>query len=435
MKRKLLLGSLVLLSVFSTDSLAGEFPLRGGKSKRKSKPNLLREIPYQMEDSTKADSVYSPQEFKPSIQVGSIVHMMASYSQVGYPGSSPSTNGKPEDWVRGAMLYRARIMVGGQLSRKGSFFLETELPKPVGSTPGGKNEQSGLIMLDCQYEHKFSEAFQVISGAQLVSGNRNGLQGAASLMANDFTFYQYAYNTFAFNPVGQPLRSNFGRDVGVNTRGLLLKGKLEYRLGVFLGRGLNGNDPLRTVGRLVYNFLDADKNFYYSGTNLGKGKTISLGLGVDGQANYINVGPDLFIDLPVGPGSITLNTAFQYVSGGTDTVSKFSYTRLIPNSTIQFGELGYYINSLKIQPWIRYENFTSAAVTEQTSGVPTALFDKTHSSTVFGGGLNYFFNGYGTNLRLSYVTKTATTPSATVPFETETKAYGQAWLQLQFFFF
>ena len=108
---------------------------------------------------------------------------------------------------------------------------------------------------------------------------------------------------------------------------------------------------------------------------------------------------------------------------------------MIPNSTIQFGELGYYINSLKIQPWIRYENFTSAAVTEQTSGVPTALFDKTHSSTVFGGGLNYFFNGYGTNLRLSYVTKTATTPSATVPFETETKAYGQAWLQLQFFFF
>jgi len=435
MKRKLLLGSLALLTVFSLDSVAGEFPLRGRKSKKKAKPNFLREIPYQAADSTNGDSVYSKQDFKPSIQVGSIVHMMASYSQVGYPGSAPSGGGLPEDWVHGAMLYRGRIMVGGQLSKKGSFFLETELPKPIGSTPGGKNEQSGLVMLDCQYEHKFHEAFQVISGAQLVSGNRNGLQGAASLMANDFTFFQYAYNTFAFNPVGQPLRSNFGRDVGINTRGLLYKGKFEYRLGVFLGRALNGNDPLRTVGRLVYNFLEADKNFYYSGTNLGKGKTVSLGFGVDANANYINVGPDLFIDVPVGPGSITLNTAFQYVSGGTDTVSKYSYSRVIPTSTIQFGELGYYINSLKIQPWIRYENFTSASVKEQTGGVPTELFDKTHSSTVFGGGLNYFFNGYGTNLRFSYVTKTATTISATNPLETVTNAYGQAWLQLQFFFF
>lgn len=444
MNRKFLVGSLLLFSLFSMNTEAGEIPLLGGKKSKKRKPHLLREAPAAYYEAAEtAGSQQDTTPFKPSIQVGSIVHMMASYSQVGYPGSSPSVNGtsKLGDWVKGAMLYRGRILVGGQLSKKGSFFLETELPFPIGSSGtnvGGKNSQAFLVMLDCQYEHKFAEAFQVIAGAQLVSGNRNGLQGAASLMANDFTFYQYAYNTFAYNP-NHVLNSNYGRDIGVNFRGLLLNSKLEYRLGFFTGRYKNGSEPLRTVGRVVYNFLDADKSYYYSGTNLGKGKTISLGAGADMQANYLNVGPDLFVDVPIGPGSITLNTAYQYITGGTDTVSSFSYTRQIPNSSAILGELGYYIPSLKIQPWIRFENYSVNADKVQAGATGDALdaFNKKGGSTVFGGGINYFFNGYGTNLRLSYVTKTATSAMAkpTGGVESETKTYGQAWLQLQFFIF
>ncbi|WP_220375839.1 hypothetical protein, partial [Salmonella enterica] len=75
--------------------------------------------------------------------------------------------------------------------------------------------------------------------------------------------------------------SNYGRDLGVNFRGLVAKSKLEYRLGFFTGANISGTAPVRTVGRLVYNFLDPDKSFYYAGTNLGKGRTISLGAGFD----------------------------------------------------------------------------------------------------------------------------------------------------------
>lgn len=437
--KKLLIPA-AMLAMCVSQAYAGELPILGGK-KGKPKKNLLREVPdsYIVKPDSKSEvQDTTVEEFKPSFQVGSIVHMMASYSQVGYPGSNSSgPGGTPSDWVTGAMLYRGRILVGGQLSKKGSFFLETELPHPIGGSGdanngGGKYAQAPLVMLDCQYEHKFAESFQVVAGAQLVSGNRNGLQGAASLMANDFTFYQYAYNTFP----SQPLRSNFGRDLGVNFRGYLLDDRLEYRLGWFLGRHKDGKDPLRTVGRLVYNFLDKDKSFYYSGTNLGKGKTISLGAGVDAQADYLNIGPDLFIDLPAGPGSITFNGAFQYMTGGTTdpTKSSITYSQQIPKSTVQFAELGYYFPSVKLQPWLRYENYAvSADPAQAPAGTNMDVFNKTHSSVVFGGGLNYFFNGYGTNLRLSYVTKTATTQiSAT---ETETKAYGQMWLQLQFFLF
>lgn len=444
MKRKFYAGSLALMAFLSAETMAGEFPLsKGGKSTKKK--NLLREVPNNFfEKESVADSAAPEPEFKPSIQLGSIVHMMGSYAQVGYPGSAPSTNGKNDDWVKGAMLYRGRILVGGQLSKKGSFFLETELPTPIGAVgAGGKNAQSPLVMLDCQYEHKFAEYFQVIAGAQLVSGNRNGLQGAASLMANDFTFFQYAYNTFT----SQPLRSNFGRDVGANFRGLLLNNKLEYRLGFFLGRAQNGDDPLRTVGRLVYNFLDADKNFYYSGTNLGKGKTISLGGGVDAQADYLNVGPDVFVDLPVGPGSVTFNGAFQYLTGGTTDPTKSTITYniynqpsppspgAIPTSTVHFAELGYYFPGSKLQPWLRYENLVvDADAAQAPTGTDLAKFNKSKSSVVFGGGLNYFFNGYGTNLRLSYVTKSRGEVNPTSG-DIDTKTYGQTWLQLQFFFF
>jgi hypothetical protein len=441
---KKLLFPVAALALCMQHAFAGEYPILGGK-KTKPKKNLLREVPdaFIVKEQA-ADSAAPEPEFKPSFQVGAIVHMIGSVAQVGYPGSNTSTptvqypkTGDPADWVTGAMIYRGRILVGGQLSKKGSFFLETELPHPIGgsgdtSNKGGKYAFAPIMMLDCQYEHKFSEKFQVVAGAQLTSGNRNGLQGAASLMANDFTFYQYAYNTFP----SQPLKSNFGRDVGINFRGYLLNDRLEYRLGWFLGRHQNGKDPLRTVGRLVYNFLDKDKSFYYSGTNLGKGKTISLGGGIDMQADYLNVGPDLFVDVPLGsPGSITFNGAFQYLTGGsTDpTKSTITYSQQIPNSTVQFAELGYYFKDLKIQPWLRYENFMVSATDIQRGATSSDVFNKTHSSMVFGGGINYFFNGYGTNLRLSYVTKTQGVVNSSGGVDT--KAYGQAWLQLQFFLF
>ncbi|HSY62409.1 MAG TPA: hypothetical protein VK796_11055, partial [Cytophaga sp.] len=266
---------------------------------------------------------------------------------------------------------------------------------------------------------------------QLVSHNRNGLQGAASLLANDFTFFQYPYNLFA----NSPLQGNFGRDLGVNARGYFLNNKLEYRLGVFTGRRFTDNSPLRTVGRVVYNFLDPDKNYYYSGTNLGNGKTISLGAGFDVQGSYSNVGADLFVDMSVGnPGSITVSAAFSYMTGGNSPTSANSFALMIPKQTTQLLEVGYYFKDIKLQPYIRYENQSINAESNQFYGTPDAkTFNKINSSTVFGGGLNYFFNGYGSNIRLSYTTFTKGVYNGGT--DVDRKTFGQLWLQLQFFIF
>ena len=367
--------------------------------------------------------------FKPSIQVGAIVHMFASAQQDGFgdPGTAA-----PTSWSRGFTLYRARVLVGGQLSKKGSFFMETELPSAIGgpNPDGTKNVKVSPIILDAQYQYNFCDAFQVIAGQQLVSNNRNGLQGAAALMANDFSFFQYPYNLFA----NSPLQGNFGRDLGVNTRGFLFDQRLEYRVGAFTGRNVDSKGPLRFTGRFAYNFLDREKDYYYAGTNLGAGKTFTWGAGFDAQASYYSLSSDVFLDHPLGDaGSVTLNGAFQYMTGGTNPASQYSFASLIPAQTVEFLELGYYFKKARVQPWIKYENESIAAKPQQTKGLPVDAFNKQNSSSVFGGGLNYFFNGYGTNLRLSYMTRTYNV--GTLGGDYEKKTYGQLWLQLQFFIF
>ncbi|MFZ6011621.1 MAG: hypothetical protein ACOYXT_14855 [Bacteroidota bacterium] len=384
---------------------------------------LLREAPGMTHVNIFDDSSQNA-FFKPSFNVGTIVHMFFSSQQNGY-GSPSAIN--PSKVNSSLMLYRARILLGGQLSKKGSFFLETDIGSPIGIrlSDSTKNIKVSPILLDVQYEHKIAGSHMIVAGMQLVSHNRNGLQGAAALMANDFTYFQYPYNLFE----DSPLQGNFGRDVGINLRGFFLKNKLEYRLGMFSGRRFTNGSPFRYVGRVVYNFLDPEKDYYYAGTKLGLGKTIALGAGFDTQTTYNNIGADLFIDLPAGTtGSVTLNAAYSKMTGGNNPAAKYSFATMIPKQSTQFLELGYYFKGSKLQPWLRYEKQDFASQTNQVNG-DTKTFDDLNSSTVLGGGLNYFFNGYGTNLRMSYTTWTQKN------IVKEENSYGQFWLQLQFFLF
>ncbi len=374
--------------------------------------------------------------FKPSINVGSIIHMYAGTQQKGFFFGGDPAGSDANDWETDFTVYRGRILLGAQLTKNGNFFIETELTTSINGSndsDGNKSIRITPAILDAQYEHVFSDQFSVIGGLQLVSHNRNGLQGAASLMANDFTYFQYPYN---LNP-DSALQNNLGRDLGVNFRGFFADEKLEYRLGFFSGRtSFEGTDdsPLRVVGRLVYNVFDKDKSFYYSGTNLGKGKTLSLGLGVDTQGTYTAIGGDVFLDMPAGDlGSVTLNGAYSYLTGGNDLTEEFTFANLIPTQATHYLELGYYFKNSKLQPWIRYEKQDMNSEDQQTGGLSTSDFDKYNTTTVLGGGLNYWFNGYNTNLRLSYTTTTTTFQDADL--EDQTKTFGQVWLQLQLFIF
>lgn len=433
-------GALSVYSVHRPDpanSRSGSLSDSAKKNLKSVSHNLLLDMPDATELSKHAllgfnnkrvltDSIV----FKPSIKVGLVGQMYAFGEQDGY--SNPQKSTSANTYNKGFNIARVRIMLGGQLSRKGSFFLETELASAIGTplADGSKNVKVSPLILDAQYEYDFSTAFQLIAGEQLISATRNGLQSVATLMGNN-----YGYTTFPYNlQANSPLEGNFGRDLGVNARGFLFKERLEYRLGAFTGRNTDGRGPVRIVGRVAYNFLDIEKGYYYAGTKLGKGRTFTLGAGFDNQGTYYNFSTDLFLDEPITQaGSITVNASAQYLTGGTNTTSKYSFASLIPAQNIQFIELGYYFKKVKLQPWVRFENQNVKALPGQSGTLTPAVFNQLKSSTGNAAGLNYFFNGMGTNLRLSYNSKAFNVQQPMNTFAK--KSYNQIWLQLQFFIF
>ncbi|MCD7973021.1 MAG: hypothetical protein LUG18_10235 [Candidatus Azobacteroides sp.] len=360
-------------------------------------------------------------QFKPYFHAGLLMHTYVGYQQKGFGSSSPMESAGT--WDLDATLYRARIMTEAHLSSKDYIFLETELTSSLG--PGG-DKAASIKILDAQYDHTFSDALRLSAGKMLVSHTRNGLQTASTLMVNDFTYFQYPYNMSSESP----LQNDLGRDVGINLSGGCLKNKLKYRIGAFDGRReFEGEEkkPLRFIGRLEYNFLDID---LYSGTNLGEGKTFTLAGGFDTQGTYVAAGADAYLDHPLGAaGSLTVNAGWSYITGGNDPEKKYSFAEMIPAQNTQLLEIGYYFKSCKLQPWIRYERQDVNAKSNQTGSLSTGDFDKLNTSTVFGGGLNYFFNDYKTNLKLSYVAMTKGVAKETG--EIENKTYGQLWVQLQ----
>ena len=367
--------------------------------------------------------------FKPKLRIGALVHMYAAAQQDGYSNTQADDL---QGWNKGFAIHRTRILLGGELSSKGSFFIETELPSSIGTINAdhSKNVKVSQILLDAQYQYVFTNSFQLIAGKQLVSNNRNGLQAAGALLTGDFSASQYRYNMYA----DSPLQGDFGRDLGVNARGFLFQDRLEYRMGVFTGRMLDGKDPLRYVGRLAYNFLEKDLDYYYTGTSLGSRKLLTWGAGFDTQSSYQNYSTDIFLDYPLhDQGALSLNAAFQYMTGGTSD-GKYSFAKSIPQQTVQFLELGYYFKRLRLQPWIKYEHIAVSAKAEQSGDLSPADFNKQQSGSLYGAGLNYFFDGLRANLRFSYLAKkNQLANTQTEAWDAHT--FGQYMLQLQFAIF
>lgn len=343
-------------------------------------------------------------ELTPEVNVGLLLHTYVQAQQEGFGQSIEQITESASDMSYGANLYRARVLFDAKLTDKDYIFIETDLTASVGL---GSDKAASIKILDAQYDHKFSDALTLSAGKILVSHNRNGLQTAATLMANDFSYFQYAYNMGE----SSALENDCGRDIGLNLSGAIIDSKLKYRIGAFSGnRTLSETMPLRFVGRLQYDFMDSD---LYSGTNLGEGETLTVAAGFDTQGSYYAVGADAYLDLPAGDaGSITANMAYSYITGG-DADATYSFSSLVDEQNVLFAELGYYFKKSKLQPWVKYE---------LQNKVSSALYDE----TVIGGGLNYFYNGYGSNVRVSYIARENSSVD---------KFYGQVWLQFQIFIF
>ncbi len=235
---------------------------------------------------------------------------------------------------------RLRIMFGGKLAPKWSFFFETDSPN-LGKSDAAGNKNSGDVFIqDFFITYTHSDAFKADFGLLLIPLSRNSTQSAVTHLASDYGPYSFLNSA--------PTRSRVGRDYGVQARGSLAEKKLEYRLGAYDGnRG--ATDDLRFSGRLMYHVFDVETGMFYTGNNLGAKRMLSFGVGFDTQDDYQAIGYDVFYDQPVGDdgSAFTFQADLIQYDGGTTFAS-------LPEQDALLLELGYYFGGARWQPWVQY---------------------------------------------------------------------------------
>ncbi len=256
-------------------------------------------------------------------------------------------NGKANS--KDLFLRRFRLMAGGRVNSKLSFFVETDSPNLGKGTSTGSKGEDRIFIQDAFFTYRFRQEFQVDAGMMLLALSHNYGQSAASLLAVDYGPYTFL--------ASEPTGSRYGRDYGVQARGYLFRNHLEYRAGVFQGsRAPTGSsasgasNPFRTTGRVAWYPFEADTGFFYTGTFLGTKKVLSVGASFDHQMEYNSRSLDFFYDQPLGHGDgITLQADYTFLDGKT------AFPQL-PKEHVWFAEAGYYNRFTRLGPFLQLSN-------------------------------------------------------------------------------
>jgi hypothetical protein len=272
-------------------------------------------------------------------------------------------------------LRRARLLVGGNVAKNVSFFLDTDNPNLGKVNAGSKTISSGLIIQDAFLTWKLRDELQLDAGLILTGIAHNSLQGAPSLLPVDYGSYSFLFTG--------PEQNVIGRDTGFQARGYVAQKKLEYRVGAWQGnRDSASRQAFRSTARVQYNFLEADTGFFYSGTSLGKKKIFALGGGVDMQKDYRSYAADAYVDVPLGKGAVSGQLDWIRYDGG-------DFLKTLPKQDVIYAEAGYFFKSAKLLPFATYG---SKAVAGTDAG------DETRWSI----GLGYMALGHNLNLKAAY---------------------------------
>jgi hypothetical protein len=271
-------------------------------------------------------------------------------------------------------IRRARVLLTGQVAPDVSFFIQTDSPN-LGKSP--KVITSGLELQDAWFEWRLADAFMIDGGEFLVPLSRNELQGTTSFLTLDISPTSTVFNV--------PTATNATRDTGFQLHGYLIDGgRLEYRAAAFQGirvAAVPGVRPassnaFRESGYLQFNFLEKERGYVFTGTNLGKKAIFNISAGGDMQKDYKAYSGDVFWNLPFGGGNeLAGQVQGIHYDGG-------HFVTAIPRQNDYLVELGVYIAAAKFQPFGKYES-------QKFSNT----IDKPKDQTRWGAGFNYYILG------------------------------------------
>jgi hypothetical protein len=254
--------------------------------------------------------------------------------------TTPESNGTSKDLY----LRRFRILLGGNIMEKLSFFAETDNPglgKFAKQSDGTEAKgTSDVYLQDAFLTYNQSNEFKIDAGMMLLPLSHNAGQSAASLLGIDYGPYSFLWSA--------PTASRVGRDYGAQARGYLGNNHFEYRAGVFQGvRGENSTNPFRVMARAVYYPFQNEPGFFYAGSYLGDKKVLGIGMSMDHQDDYNAYGADIFLDYPLANKDvITAQLDYTHYDGG-------DFIKDIKKQNVIFAEAGYYFQALKIAPFVQ----------------------------------------------------------------------------------
>ncbi len=349
----------------------------------------------------------APDQLKLSLDNGTSIRFGILW-QGQYEAKGNSANDR---YSHNLFLRRFAILLGGTVLKDFEYFVDTDFADLFKAPTGDAQLKNGpgIQTKDAFATYRaVDDQLKIDAGLLLPAGAHNSLQAGGSILAVDF--FQ---NTFRHNLVFGSTANPYGRDVGVQLRGLV--GGLEYRAGAFQGfRKLAtatkpaSRNPFRLAGRLQYNFLDPENAYFYGGTYLGKKSVFSVGASADFQydedGSYRTYAGDVFVDLPVnGEDGFSAQVNVVHRNGGDLILA-------LPKQTSFMAEAGCRIT--KLTPIVRFE---------QRWGEGAAGNEKN-----VGAGLSYFAFGHTSNLKAFY--------TRNIP-EAPTKAFDQVNVQWQLAFY
>jgi len=276
-------------------------------------------------------------------------------------------------------LRRFRILFGGKLGDKWTYFFETDSPNLGKATVSAGTKDTGSMYLqDANVTYNHNASFKVDVGMLLLAQSHNHIQSAASLLPVDYSPYSFLESA----PTGERV----GRDYGVQVRGLP-GGHFEYRLGIFQGlRGANATNGMRYSGRATWFPYAAEAGYFYTGTFMGAKKMVAVGASFDKQDDYGMYGLDFFSELPFNKGEqgLTFQVDWNTLNGGT-------FITAMPKQDTLLTEVGFHFGKGKASPFVQYS--------KHTYDVQTPAHLNQYAYQV---GLAVWLSGHNQTLKISY---------------------------------
>lgn len=325
---------------------------------------------------------FSALAWSPKMEVNEDVWM-----QVGFLGQMQfemveDGTGSGDKWTNDFFARRARIMGMGSVHKNVKFFFDTDVPNA-----GKSRNNSDLVWNTGFIDLQFMPEFNISMGRILVPFSVENRASAALLLGIDYNLRATKVPTLADDKA-------FWRDDGVEVRGLLVDGLIDYRVGLFRGsredNEITGNNPdenMRSTGMVMINLGDAQPGWFYNMNSLGALNILSFsagydyislsGNGVEDHKAY-NVGAHL--DQPLGAGRIVGSAAFYdwdgpYYSGQTASAQ----AGFLMDCPFREGS--------QIQPVLRWQ------YQDPDNGAELNTFNI---------GLNYFLKGHNINFKADY---------------------------------